>query len=209
VGLTRRGDGGFRLLPDGRLMTIIVDLAGQVPEESDVLEMIRDSWAELGVRLFTKPFARDVFRNRIFAGDSIMSVWTGLENGLPTAEFSPSELAPVDQNNLEWPKWGQYYQTHGLSGEPPSLPEAKELVELLDQWQAADDIAARAEVWEKMLSIFTNQVFTIGTVAAVPQPIVVSNRLHNVPESQIWSFSPGNFFGIYRPDIFWLDPAPK
>ena len=190
-------------------MTIIVDLAGQVPEESDVLELIRDSWAQLGIRLFTKPFVRDVFRNRIFAGDSIMSVWTGLENGLPTAEFSPSELAPVDQNNLEWPKWGQYYQTHGLSGEPPSLPEAKELVELLEQWQAADDIAARAEVWEKMLSIFTNQVFTIGTVAAVPQPIVVSNRLHNVPESQIWSFSPGNFFGIYRPDIFWLDPAPK
>jgi peptide/nickel transport system substrate-binding protein len=133
VGLTRRGDGGFRLLPDGRVMTIIVDTAGQVPEESDVLELIRDSWAELGIRLFYKPFVRDVFRNRIFAGDSIMSVWTGLENGLPTAEFSPSELAPADQNNLEWPKWGQYYQTHGLSGERPSLPEAEELVQPLDQ----------------------------------------------------------------------------
>ena len=46
-------------------------------------------------------------------------------------------------------------------------------------------------------------------MAAVPQPIIVSNQLHNVPESQIWSFSPGNFFGIYRPDIFWLDPSPK
>jgi peptide/nickel transport system substrate-binding protein len=75
--------------------------------------------------------------------------------------------------------------------------------------RTAGDIAAREDVWEKMLSIYTDQVFTIGTVAAVPQPIVVSNRLHNVPESQIWSFSPGNFFGIYRPNIFWLDPAPK
>jgi peptide/nickel transport system substrate-binding protein len=209
MGLTARDDSGVRLLPDGRPMTIVVDTAGQVPEEGDVLELIRDSWAELGIDLFTKPFARDVFRNRVFAGDSIMSVWTGLENGLPTAEFSPAELAPVDQNDLQWPKWGQYYETHGMSGEAPTLPEAKQLMVLLDQWNAASDDATRRDIWEKMLSIYTDQVFTIGTVAQVPQPIVVSNRLHNVPESAIWSFSPGNFFGIYRPDIFWLDPAPE
>ena len=35
-----------------------------------------------------------------------------------------------------------------------------------------------------MLSIYTDQVFTIGTVAAVPQPVVVSNQLHNVPVSE-------------------------
>jgi peptide/nickel transport system substrate-binding protein len=209
MGLTQRDDDGFRLLPDGRPMTLVVDTAGQVPEESDVLELIRDSWAELGIHLFTKPFVRDVFRNRVFAGDSIMSVWTGLENGLPTAAFSPAELAPVDQNDLEWPKWGQYHETHGMSGEAPDLPEAKQLLGLLDRWGEATDDAERTEIWEKMLSIYTDQVYTIGTVAAVPQPIVVSNRLHNVPASAIWSFSPGNFFGIYRPDLFWLDPAPQ
>jgi len=30
-----------------------------------------------------------------------------------------------------------------------------------------------------------------------------------VPAEAMWSFSPGEFFGIYRPDIFWLDPAPQ
>jgi len=209
VGLTQRDDDGFRLLPDGRPLTIIVDTAGQVPEEADVLELIRDSWGEAGLHLFTKPFVRDVFRNRVFAGDSIISVWTGLENGLPTASFSPSELAPVDQNDLEWPKWGQYHETHGMSGEAPDMAEPKELLALLDQWGDATDDATRAAVWDKMLSIYTDQVFTIGTVAAVPQPVVVSNRLHNVPKAEVWSFSPGNFFGIYRPDIFWLDPAPQ
>ncbi|HEY8016930.1 MAG TPA: ABC transporter substrate-binding protein [Dongiaceae bacterium] len=209
VGLTKRDEDGFRLLPDGRQMTIIVDTAGAVPEESDVLELIRDSWAQAGIHLFTKPFVRDVFRNRVFAGDSIMSVWTGLENGLPTASFSPSELAPVDQNDLEWPKWGQYHETHGMSGEAPDMPEVKQLLDLLDQWGVATDDAARTDAWEKMLSIYTDQVYTIGTVAAVPQPVIISNRLHNVPKAEIWSFSPGNYFGIYRPDIFWLDPAPQ
>src|SRR5439155_10240129 len=72
IGLVQRDTDGFRLLPDGRPLTIIVDTAGQVPEEGDVLELIRDSWRRIGVRLFTKPFVRDVFRNRVFAGDSIM-----------------------------------------------------------------------------------------------------------------------------------------
>ncbi len=210
IGLTKRDEDGFRLLPDGRPMTIIVETAGAVPEESDVLELIRDSWAQVGIHLFTKPFVRDVFRNRVFAGDSIMSVWTGLENGLPTASFSPSELAPVDQNDLEWPKWGQYYETHGMSGEAARHARAQG-----SSWRCSTNGAwrrttrARTDVWEKMLSIYTDQVYTIGTVAAVPQPVVVSNRLHNVPKAEVWSFSPGNFFGIYRPDIFWLDPAPQ
>jgi peptide/nickel transport system substrate-binding protein len=138
-----------------------------------------------------------------------MSVWTGLDNGLPTADSSPRELAPVDQNDLEWPKWGQYWQTRGVSGEPPDTPEGKTLLDLLARWTAATDNAVRTDIWEKMLTIFTDQVFTIGTVAAVPQPVVVSDRLHNVPVSAIWSFTPGAYFGIYRPDSFWLDPVPK
>jgi len=96
-----------------------------------------------------------------------------------------------------------------MSGEAPDMPEVKQLLDLLDQWGIATEDAARTDAWEKMLSIYTDQVYTIGTVAAVPQPVIISNRLHNVPKAEIWSFSPGNYFGIYRPDIFWLDPAPQ
>jgi peptide/nickel transport system substrate-binding protein len=209
AGLAKRDDEGFRVLPDGRPLTVIIDLAGAVPEESDVLELIRDSWAQIGVRLFSKPFARDVFRNRVFAGQSIMSVWTGLENGLPTANASPAELAPADQLDLEWAKWGQYFQTNGMSGEPVDMPEPKQQLELLSDWGATEDFTTRTEIWERMLQTYADQVYTIGTVASVPQPIVVSNRLHNVPGAEVWSFSPGNFFGVYRPDLFWLDPAPQ
>ena len=58
-----------------------------------------------------------------------------------------------------------------------------------------------------MLKIFTDQVFTIGTVSGVPQPVVVSNRLHNVPEQGIYSWDPGAHFGIYKPDCFWVDSS--
>ena len=58
-----------------------------------------------------------------------------------------------------------------------------------------------------MLQIYADQVFTIGIVSDVPQPVVVSRRLHNVPEQAIYAFDPGAYFGIYHPDLFWLEPG--
>ncbi|HKF64363.1 MAG TPA: ABC transporter substrate-binding protein [Dongiaceae bacterium] len=209
IGLTKRDGGNFRLLPDGRPLAITVETASQVPEEADILELIRDSWGQIGVKLYTKPFEQESFRGRIFNGDTLISAWSGLDNGLPTAESSPVDLAPANQYaGLQWSKWGQYFESHGRAGEAPDMPEAKELLALLDQWSTAMDNAARTEIWQKMLGIYTDQVFTIGTVNAAPQPVVASTRLHNLPKEAIWSFSPGEFFGVYRPDIFWLDPAP-
>jgi peptide/nickel transport system substrate-binding protein len=206
IGLTKRDSEGFRLLPDGRPLTVIVDTSGQTAEEADVLELIRDDWADIGVRLFTKPSVRDVFRDRIFSGASVMSVWTGLDDGLPTPDTAPVELAPVQQQSYEWPKWGQYWETAGASGEAPDMPKPKELLDLLALWRGAADSSTRQAIWERMLGIFTDQVFTIGTVADAPWPIVVSNKLHNVPKDAVWGFSPGAYFGIYRPDLFWLEP---
>ncbi len=55
-----------------------------------------------------------------------------------------------------------------------------------------------------MLEIHAEQVFSIGLVAGVKQPIVVKNRLRNVPEEGVFNWDPGAHFGIYRPDTFWL-----
>ena len=55
LGLTKRDARGLRLLPDGRPMEIIVDTAGESTEETDVLELVRDSWRKLGIALFSRP----------------------------------------------------------------------------------------------------------------------------------------------------------
>lgn len=205
MGLKQRDDRGIRLLPDGRPMTIIVETAGEDTEQADVLELIHDTWLDAGIKLFTKPLQREVFRNRIFAGSTLMSVWGGLENGLPTADMSPAELAPTTQQQLQWPKWGQYYETGGTVGEPADLEKARELLNLNQQWLEAGDRSARTHIWHRMLDIYADQVFSIGLVAAVPQPVVVNRHLRNVPEKGIYNWEPGAHFGIYRPDTFWMD----
>ena len=44
IGLTKRDGRGVRLLPDGRPLEIIVETAGEDTEQTDVLELVRDSW---------------------------------------------------------------------------------------------------------------------------------------------------------------------
>jgi len=209
IGLTKRNDDGIRLMPDGRPLEIVVETSGEDPEQTDILELIRDTWKQLGIRLLIKASSREVMRDRVFDGDTVMSVWTGFETGLPTPNMSPEELAPTMQLSLEWPKWGQYYETGGKAGEPVDMPVAKELLDLGKQWEETTSEDVRRQIWSKMLAIHADQQFTIGVVSGVQQPVVVSRHLHNVPEEGIYNFDPGAYFGIYHPETFWLDGTGK
>jgi peptide/nickel transport system substrate-binding protein len=204
MGLDKRNSKGLRLLANGKPMEIIVQSSGESTEETDVLELVTDSWKKIGIALFTRPSQREVFRNRIFAGDSIMAVWSGLYNAIPTAGMSPAELAPTTQQQLHWPQWGKYYESGEQSGKPATLEPVIRLAELNDQWVISKSKEEREKIWHEMLAIHADQTFVIGTVNGVPQPVVVSNRLQNVPEQGLYNWEPGSYFGIYQPDTFWL-----
>ncbi len=207
LGLTRRDDRGVRLLPDGRALEILIQTAGESTEQTDVLELIHDSWLEAGIKLYSIPSTREVFRNRIFSGDAIMSIWSGLANGIPNPENSPKELAPTSKYQYQWPKWGSYYESSGNSGEAPEISAARELVRLNDRWGRALKREQRVSIWHRMLDINREQMFTIGIVNRVPHPVVVSKFLNNVPQKGFYDISPGAYFGIYKPDSFWFDEA--
>lgn len=202
MGLTKRNNLGTRLLPNGQPMEIIVQSAGESTEQTDILELIQDHWKAIGIKLLTRPSQREVFRNRIFSGDALMAVWEGLDNALPTPEMNPKQLAPSVQEQYQWPKWGKYYETG--QGDPPKIPEVLELVKLHKAWMHAPSVQEKSDIWKRMLSIYSDQVYTIGTVTGIFQPIVVSNKLMNVPKEGWYSWEPGAYFGIYRMDTFWL-----
>jgi peptide/nickel transport system substrate-binding protein len=204
LGLTERNAEGIRLLSDGRPLQIVVETAGEETEQSDVLELIQDHWKDIGVSLFIKPSQREVFYNRINAGETQMSVWWGLENAMLKASMSPAEFAPLTPDQFQWPLWGLWAQTSGQMGEEPDLDTVKQLMALNEKWAAAETPEAREAAWHEILALWADQVFTIGIVSGVEQLIVVSNKLHNVPETGIYNFDPGAYFGMYHPDTFWL-----
>ena len=209
LGLTERDDENTRLLPDGRPAHLIIDLAGESTEESDILELVRDSWAQLGIKLFPRPSQREVFRSRVFSGKALMSVWAGFGNGRSNASMSPQHFTPTQQYQYQWPAWGLYVAKGGKKGEKPELPEVQRLVELNKEWMSSSSVEDKERIWHEILAINAEQVYTIGIVNATLQPIVVSNDLQNVPEKGYYSWNPGAYFGIYKPDTFWIRKAEK
>lgn len=207
IGL-KKGSDGIRRLSDGRPLEIIVETAGESTEQTDVLELVRENWREVGIKLFSKPSQRDLLRNRVFSGEAMMSVWQGLDNGMPGPDTAPDELAPKDQAQLQWPKFGQYHETKGKSGEAPDFPEAIELMKLANAWRSADR-EGREKIWHRMLALHADQQFSIGIVNNVMQPMVVTNTLKNVPEKGLYNWDPGALMGIYRPDTFWFTDARR
>lgn len=205
AGYDKKDSSGTRLLPDGRPFEVIVETAGESSQETDILQLITDHWKSIGVKLFVKPSQRDILRKRVSSGEAMMSTWEGLNRGLATPEMNPEELAPVSSVQAQWPVWGLNYETNGKSGEAATLPEVAKLSSLYNDWKHASTRDAQEKIWKDMLSIFTDQVYTIGIVSGGLQPIVVSNKMQNIPEEGIWSFEPTLYFGHYLPDTFWLD----
>ncbi len=205
AGLVERDSDGIRLLPDGRRAQIVVETPGESTLDTDVLQLIADYWRKVGISLFIRTSQRDTFRSRAVGGEIIMSMWFGIDNGVPTADMNPGQLAPTADDQLQWPVWGLNYMSHGEMGEAPDLPSVVELLKLLKRWRLSSDAAEREEIWKEMLSIYTDQVFSIGLVNASLQPILVTEKLRNFPDEGLYGFDPTSYFGVYKTDTFWLE----
>lgn len=205
IGLTERDSAGIRLLPDGRRMEIVLETAGERQEVADTLELVTATWGKMGIRLLVRPLDRDILRNRAYAGRSMMVAWYGWNNGIPTPDAAPFELAPVDQSNFTWPKWGQHFQTKGEMGQPPDVEAAQRLLSLFEEWTMSYSRAEKEAAWREMLAIHADQIFVIGTISRAPLPIVTVATLRNVPDDALYTWDPGAQLGIHRMDEFFLE----
>ncbi|HEX2890656.1 ABC transporter substrate-binding protein [Vineibacter terrae] len=204
LGLVRRGR-AIRLRSDGRPLELVVEMSGDTKEQADVLSLIASTWRQVGIKMVYRNQSRDLLRKRVTAGQTMIAVWAGVENAMPTATSSPREFVPATQGDLQWPRWGLYRESNGKAGEACDDPAVQRLIDLLGRWERATDEADQRAVWHELLAAHADQQFTIGVIARSQQPVVVSRRLRNVPRKGIYSWHPGAYFGIYRPDTFWLD----
>ena len=98
-------------------MDLIIETAGESEEETDVLQLVQENWLELGIKAHVKPSQRQVLRNRIFAGETLMALWfgSGERHSVGGHEPAASSRRP-SQQQYQWPKWGQHFETGGQAG---------------------------------------------------------------------------------------------
>ena len=127
-------------------MEIIVETAGESTEQTDVLELIRDTWRKIGIELFSKPSQREVFRNRVFSGEAMMSVWyRPRQRHRQRRDISPDELAPTSAGAAAMAEVGPVLRDQAARpARRPTCRRRSELVELYDDWRDAPTREERA-----------------------------------------------------------------
>jgi peptide/nickel transport system substrate-binding protein len=204
IGLTKKDSQGIRLLPDGRPATIVVEHASEETEDSDALTLIADNWRKIGIKMLTKPQTRDNFRLRTSSGEAVMTAFAGAVTAVPTPNTSPKEFAPTMLGGLQWSRWGMFVESKGRQGEKCDLASACKLLDYVKEWETGTTEEDRRKAWDKILATNADEVFSIGTVNGVRQPVVVGPNVRNVPKEGYYAWDPGGYIGLYQPDTFWI-----
>ncbi|MBU8872276.1 ABC transporter substrate-binding protein [Reyranella sp. MMS21-HV4-11] len=204
IGLTKKDSQGFRLLPNGRPATIVVEHASEETEDNDTLALIADNWKKIGIKMLSKPQTRDNLRLRTSSGEALMTAFAGVVTAAPTPNTSPKEFAPTMLGSLQWSRWGMFVESKGKQGEKCDLASACKLLDYVKEWETGATVEDRRKAWDKILTSNADEVFSIGTVNGVRQPIVVGPKIRNVPKEAYYAWDPGGYIGLYQPDTFWV-----
>ncbi|MFQ5923990.1 MAG: ABC transporter substrate-binding protein [Anaerolineales bacterium] len=183
MGLTQRDKEGYRLRPDGKRLTIIMDVPSSKlnRQENDIGLIIAEGWRKMGIDavLHTPPGAELGLRRTLgkytisMHGEAEMDLFTYPDWVFPT-------LAKY------WhPKVGKWYETGGKEGEPPTGPMIK-LLDLYDAIKREKDLQKRHQYVRDAVRIHIEEgPFHLGTAARSPSLLIVADHFHNVPKDGI------------------------
>lgn len=192
LGLTR-GDDGIRRMSDGRPVKFLIDVIPSLnPDFVDILEMIEQQWADLGVDMDVNSLERTFFFERTSqANDHDAAVWGG--GGVQLVGV-PQQLVPIHHDARWGIPWSQWYNTGGKEGEEP--PETvKQRIALYDQSRSTGDPEERRKLLMEIAQIAADQFEVMGVAKAAVTYGIAKNNLGNVPETMVNSW-------------FWPTPAP-
>jgi len=179
MGLGKRDEEGYRLRPDGKRLIIIIEYQERGPR-TPVLELVKEYWEAVGIRTELKPEERSYYYTRVQAAEHDVGVWHA-DNMLEGALLaSKSNQLNFDAEISVGRKWYQWWTTNGEAGEEPP-EDVKQWFSGLDKlFTLAPGTSEYIKLAQKLYSWYIDQVYQIGTVAGIKQPMIINNKLQNV-----------------------------
>ena len=102
-----------------------------------------------------------------------------------------SGTCPWSYGTETWRQWGLWYASGGKSGKEPPREEFKELTRaLIDTARTTPNDAERDAAARKIVDLWADNIYVIGTVSFTPFMRVVSVKMRNVPGSSQCDWAP-------------------
>jgi peptide/nickel transport system substrate-binding protein len=201
MGMTGRDRRGNRLRPDGKPFSMQMEHT-TIATDYPAFEIVVSGWRALGLDVRTREQAREIFGRRIQASQHDITAWGGADDYNPL--MSPNRFFPIWDSHGA-PDYGRWWTTGGRQGRAPT-GDILRCMEVFWQIQETVDRERQIELFQEILDLNRKNLWIIGVVGQIPEPIVVGREMRNVPRRAIsgWIFrSPGNT----APESYAIDPA--
>ena len=198
MGMTDRDGDGWREAPGGE--EFVLDLR---PHTSSVLgtmgdnisELVRTYWEEIGININYKQIAQELQSQLLNANELDIVIFVS-EHYMPSRLSSPPPFGgDVIIHSLEWRQWyaHQRWMDGGRQGEEPLMgteppPEWKQWIDDWHAWVDAPNTEEFNRIGAEVWAFQAENLPVIGTVAKAVRPIIVNNRIRNVPDVLPFSF---------------------
>ncbi|GAB4523462.1 MAG: ABC transporter substrate-binding protein [Anaerolineae bacterium] len=193
IGLDKRDDEGFRLLPNGERLDLEIQVIPAFANWADVGQIVVQNWAKVGIRAHVEIRERAQGFQLRDTNELMVEIWNEDTTGFP---FSGNSKMDPRRDLPFGPLFRKWYDTNGAEGmEPPA--ELKRIVELIDEAKVSGR-ERQIELAQELFRIWADNIWEVGTVGLTPmiQGVVVVNKdLRNVPETagNDWPLrTPGN-----------------
>ena len=201
----QKGADGVRLRSDGKPLTILMEYCQQAGPIL-VNELVKQYWEAVGVKVELKEVSTEAFRARTLSNDQEVFLWKNDGTAGPALISDPQRLYPPFGTGLAeftGDPWYRWWNSNGTEGEEPpaDMQKMRDLamefatkVPYSDEWN---------QLGHEIVQLHLDNMIGIGTVGNVPAPVVINNRLGNVPEwtIQIWDYY---FHYPFRVDQFFI-----
>ncbi|MGN6359131.1 MAG: ABC transporter substrate-binding protein [Thermomicrobiales bacterium] len=203
--LPQKDSEGFRLRPDGKRFTMIIEIASANTDQIDVMKLIQTQTKAVGLDIQSKVEDRSLLWTRKNAADVDGMIWTG-DAGL-YEELNPSRYFPQFDGSHFAVARAYWYAKPAHpptpAEEPPDI--VKKQMSLYDQVLATVDDKKRDDLMRQLLAIAKDQLYIIGTVLPSNGYGIVKNNFHNVPAKIFSSGSTYNNPGPTNPSQYFIE----
>lgn len=183
MGLTQRDAEGYRLLPNGQRLRIVMDVpSAQIQaQENDEALIIAENWRKMGIEVIIHTPPPTEYSNRQRLGKFTISMHGAAEVDLFTY---PDWVFPTTSRYWH-PLEGRWYETGGKEGLPPTGP-MKKLLDIYERIKHEPNLEKAHRLVQEAVKIHIREgPFCLGTAAQTPVIVIVKNYFHNVPSTGI------------------------
>ncbi len=188
LGLTKKDAEGYRLRTDGkgRIRLEMMTVAGAFIPHTQICEMIKQQWKQIGIDADVKEVERNLSYARINNNEHHIAIWPN--DGTEVIYLFPRHALPLDpvEALLGYPI-ARWYASNGQQGKEPQDPQLKKALEMFRS-AAGKKTQERYKIAQEIWKIIVDEQISIGTVGQSPAVMgvrVVSKRLGNIPARQV------------------------